>query len=110
MNVEAITQPDPVTADVDASLCTRSIDATTIAICGDVDTYSASQLAAALADPTVYRVILTEVTFIDAAGLAVLLTAHRSRPRGLTLCSPSRYVLRLLDLAGHPLTFEIVHP
>jgi anti-anti-sigma factor len=105
VNVEAVTQPDPVTVDVDAPLSIRSIDATTIAISGDVDAYSASQLAAALADPTVHRVILTAVTFIDAAGLAVLLTAHRSRPHGLTLSAPSRHVVRLLELAGHALTF-----
>jgi anti-anti-sigma factor len=108
VDVDAVAQPDPITADVPAPLRTRSIDATTIAVSGDIDAYSTPQLAAALADPILHRVILTAVTFIDAAGLAVLLTAHRSRPHGLTLCSPSRYVLRLLDLAGHALTFPIV--
>ena len=86
----------------------RPIDATTIAVSGELDAYSAPDLAAALADPIVDRVILTAVTFIDAAGLAVLLEAHRSRPQGLTLCSPSRCVLRLLDLAGHCSTLRFV--
>ena len=85
-----------------------SIDAATVAASGEVDAHSAPDLAAALADPSVDRVILTEVTFIDAAGLAVLLEVHRSRPQGLTLCSPSRCVLRLLELAGLCSTFSIV--
>ena len=85
------------------------IDATTVAVSGDIDASTAPDLAAALADPIVGRVILTAVTFIDAAGLAVLLKAHRSRTPGLTLCSPNRCVLRLLDLAGHCSTFGIVN-
>ena len=98
-----------MTVDESPPLCALPIDATTVAVSGDVDAYSAPDLAAALADPNVDRLILTAVTFIDAAGLAALLTAHRSRPQGLTLCSPSRCVLRLLDLAGHCSTFRIVN-
>jgi anti-anti-sigma factor len=90
-------------------LQTRSVDATTLAVSGDVDAYSAPDLATALTDPAINRVILTAVTFIDAAGLTVLLTAHRARPHGLTLCSPSPNVLRLLDLTEHCLTFPIVN-
>jgi anti-anti-sigma factor len=85
------------------------VDATTLAVSGDVDAYSAPELATALTDPTINRVILSAVTFIDAAGLTVLLTAHRARRHGLTLCAPSRYVLRLLDLTGHCVTFPIVN-
>ena len=90
------------------TLCTRSVDATTLAVGGDIDAYSGPELASALTDRAINRVVLSAVTFIDAAGLTVLLTAHRARPHGLTLCSPSRYVLRLLDLSGHCVTFPIV--
>ena len=105
---EDVDLASPVTSDESPPFRALSIDATTIAVSGEVDAHSAPDLAAALADPIVNRVILTEVTFIDAAGLTVLLTAHQSRPQGLTLCSPTRCVLRLLDLAGLCSTFGIV--
>jgi hypothetical protein len=46
----------------------RPNDATTVAVSGAVDVCSAPDLAAALADPVIDRVILTAVTFIDAIG------------------------------------------
>ena len=46
------------------------IDATTVAVSGEIDVYSAPDLTALLADPIVERVIMTAVSFIDAAGLA----------------------------------------
>jgi hypothetical protein len=73
----------------------RSIDATTVAVSGEVDARSAPELAVALADRDVDRVMLTAVTFIDAAGLAVLLESHRSRSQGVDLvlaesvCAPT---------------------
>jgi anti-anti-sigma factor len=103
MDVHA--QPHPLSDDVPAPLHVTPFDTTTITVSGEVDLYSAPDLTAALEHPAVNRVILTGVTFIDAAGLAVLLTAHHRRPHGLTLCSPSRHVLRLLDLTGHRSTF-----
>ena len=105
---DAVALPSPMTLEESPPFGARPIDATTIAVSGELDAYSAPDLAAALVDPIVDRVILTAVTFIDAAGLAVLLEAHRSRPQGLTLCSPSRRVLRLFDLAGHCSTLRFV--
>ena len=105
---EDIDPASPVTSGGSPPFRALSIDATTIAVSGEVDTHSAPDLAAALADPTVDRLILTDVTFIDAAGLTVLLTAHQSRPQGLTLGSPTRCALRLLDLAGLCSTLGIV--
>jgi len=104
---DAVATPGAVTLDESPPFGARPIDASTIAVSGDVDAHSAPGLAAALADPSVDRVILTDVTFIDAAGLTVLLKAHRSRRHGLTLCSPARCVLRLLDLTGLCSTFGI---
>ena len=98
-----------MTIEESPTLCALRIDATTVAVSGDVDAYSAPDLAAALADQNVDRVILSAVTFIDAAGLAALVKVHRSRPQGLTLCSPSRCVVRLLELAGHCSAFRIVN-
>ncbi len=100
--------PPPQMAPDESPPCrTVTIDAMTVAVSGDVDAYSAPELAASLIDHRADRVILTAVTFIDAAGLRALLTAHRARPEGLTLISPSLCVLRLLDLAGHRATFRI---
>ena len=84
------------------------IDATTLALCGDLDFCSAPELTAALADLSVDHVELSGVSFLDPSGLRVLRQAHQSRPHGLTLRSPSRCVRRLLDLAGHSDTFRIV--
>jgi anti-anti-sigma factor len=108
MDVDA--PPDPAADETSAPVRIRSIDFDTIAVSGDIDAYSAPDLAAALTQPRVNRVLLTAVTFIDAAGLAVLLAAHQTRPHGLTLCSPSRSVLRLLDLTDHSSTFPRDEP
>ena len=97
----------PMTTDEPPLFNAVPIDARTVAISGDVDSWTAPDLATALADPAVDRVVLTAVAFMNAAGVAVLLDAHRARPHGLTLCSPSRCVLRLLDLVGHRATFRI---
>jgi anti-anti-sigma factor len=103
MNVD--TPPESAVDELSAPVRIRSIDSATIALSGELDAYSAPNVAAALTQPAVNRVFLTAVTFIDAAGLAVLVTAHHARPHGLTLCSPSRSVLRLLDLTGDCTTF-----
>ncbi len=86
----------------------RPIGPTTLAVGGDVDLASAPALRAALADRAVVVVDLADVTFIDAAGLGVLLEAHRRRPDGVTLRTPSPCVRRLLALAGHDATFPIL--
>jgi anti-anti-sigma factor len=104
------TPTDPAADDLSAPVRIRSIDAATIAVSGEIDAYSAPDLAAALTQPAVNRVILTAVTFIDAAGLSVLLNSHQTRTHGLTVCSPSRSVLRLLDLTGHCSTFPRDNP
>ena len=96
-----------MTVNESAPFDAHPIDATTVAVSGEIDVDSAPHLAAALADPIVERVIMTAVSFIDAAGLDTLLEAHRSRQQGLILYSPSRCVLRLLDLAGHCTTFRL---
>ena len=51
---------------------------------------------------------LAAVSFIDAAGLGVLLGAHRRRAGGLALRAPSRCVRRLLALTGHDATFPLL--
>lgn len=81
----------------------------TLFLRGELDLAAAAAVAAALADPDVQTVDLSAVTFIDAAGLRVLVDAHRSRsrPPGLRLRAPSWPVLRLLDLTGERRTFVV---
>jgi anti-anti-sigma factor len=73
-----------------------------VAIVGELDSASGPQLARVLDDPSLRVVDLSGVSFIDMAGLRVLL-----RNRRLVLCSPSPMVRRLLELcerAGIPFT------
>lgn len=83
------------------------IDPDTIAVVGEIDLATAPILRRALVDTSVRRIELSGVTFMDAAGLAALLDAHRpgQREHDLTLVAPSRSVRRLLDLIGHRHTF-----
>ena len=81
---------------------------TTLVVGGDVDLASAPALREALADPAVVVVDMAAVTFIDAAGLGVLIEAHRRHRAGLTLRVPSAIVRRLLALTGHLDTFAII--
>ena len=74
-----------------------------IQVAGELDAATAGRLARRLAVSPPVRVIeLSAVTFIDAAGLQVLLAAAaggngEGRPQ---LRAPSRSVVRLLDLTG----------
>lgn len=71
---------------------------------GEIDSFSAAQLASRLAgDPAVDVVDLSGVTFIDSSGLRVLVEAHQQRiDRGgrLALRAPSASVQRLLEISG----------
>lgn len=76
-------------------------------IAGDLDLYSAPEVAEALASlPTGVRHVLadlTELSFVDSAGIATLLAADR-RLRGaggsLTLLVDDLRVLRVLEVTG----------
>lgn len=99
-------RPGPL-ADVDR-FHAMVVGSTTIVVRGEIDLASTPDLTIALLDLNVDQADLAGVTFMDAAGFAVLLRAHRRRPGGLTLRRPSRRVMRLLDLIGHRGTFPIV--
>ena len=81
-----------------------------IAVTGELDIVTAPRLRAALADPEVEEVDLTEVSFMGVAGVQVLLAANADRGRPLVLVGPSDRVLRLLDLCGGRDLFEIRGP
>ena len=104
-----LTRPAPAMCpDEPRPFRATAIDPTTITVGGDVDVASAPALRVALADCAVTAVDLATVTFIDAAGLGVLLDAHRRRAGGLALRAPSPCVRRLLALAGHAATFPVL--
>jgi anti-sigma B factor antagonist len=91
-----------------------------IAVAGEVDCSTAPQLAACLesvlaAAPPEVVVDLTEVTFMDSAGLHTLVTAHgQATGRGvpLRIRVATRAVLRPIQVTGleHVLDIERVQP
>jgi anti-anti-sigma factor len=83
-----------------------------VRVAGEQDIYTAPLLRAVLnsadADPMHEFVVeLSEVTFMDCAGLAPLLDAHARLGNRLRLCDLPRAVSELLRLAGLDATFAI---
>jgi anti-sigma B factor antagonist len=81
--------------------------AAVVRIAGDLDLYSSSELAEALASlPAAVRHVLadlTELTFVDSAGISALLAAERRlRDEGgsLALLVDDLRVLRVLEVTG----------
>lgn len=94
-----------------STLVSRSAEAVTVSLCGELDLATAGQLRRCLAavvqeDPAPRRLVLdlSDLTFVDASGISALLTVQRSldaRGGRLLLRSPSRLVrrvVRVLDL------------
>lgn len=82
-------------------------------VSGEVDAHSADAFGAALnaVDEAVGAIVLdmSEVTFMDSSGLRILVEAQQRADAGgpkFVLRSPSRQIVRLLDLAGLTETFE----
>jgi anti-anti-sigma factor len=78
-----------------------------LVVAGELDMLTAPQLSQALdvalgARPPVLVVDLSEVTFMDSAGLAVLLSAHRESGDGTSLrvVANQRATLRPMELTG----------
>lgn len=77
-----------------------------IGVTGDVDAYSAPDLAAAL-DPIpgdgVFTLDLSGVGFMDSSGIRVLVDAHQrgeDTGRRVVVANPSRSVRRILEISG----------
>jgi anti-anti-sigma factor len=83
-------------------------DRTVVWLSGEYDIATLTALAEALASAIATRdanlvVDLTEVLFIDAATIGLLIRARnflRSRSRHLTLRNPQRWVRRILEVCG----------
>ena len=81
-----------------------------IAVAGEIDLATAPQLKAVLlaaieqlTPPRAVKVDLTEVTFMDARGISVLLAvreAARRRGVGFTVQNPQGIVLRIFEIVG----------
>ena len=87
----------------------RDLEAVVVTIRGELDTYTAPQLRSHLTDlieeqgklPVVAD--LSEMTFVDSSGLAVLVDAlKRVRNRGgtLRLDSPTKNTSKVLEISG----------
>ena len=76
----------------------------TLVLQGEIDSYTAPDLAERLAaDPPVEIIDVAGVTFIDSSGLRVIVEAHQSRATAgsrLVLRAPSAAVQRLLEISG----------
>ncbi len=86
-------------------------------VAGEVDAHSSESFATALVaageQATAVKIDLSGVTFMDSSGLRVLVAAQQRAEAGgptLVLRSPSRQIVRLLDLAGLTENFEIDAP
>jgi anti-sigma B factor antagonist len=74
-----------------------------LVLSGEIDSYTATELAQRLGDEPIDVLDLAAVTFIDSSGLRVLVEAHQVRmERGtrLALRAPSAPVQRLLEISG----------
>jgi len=74
-----------------------------LVLVGEIDSFTAPDLAARLADTSIVAVDLSGVTFIDSSGLRALVEAHQRHAdadAGLTLRRPSAAVQRLLEISG----------
>lgn len=94
-----------------APFCCRLVrdtaEAAALSASGEIDLATKDRLYEALAplleDERPLLLDLSQVTFIDCAGLRVLQTAHRAHRR-FAVVAPSIAVARLLDLAGANVT------
>jgi anti-sigma B factor antagonist len=81
---------------------------TVIRLTGEIDIFSSAALRRQLLDTlhhstSLLIVDLSQVSFCDASGLAVLVgIQHRARPRGITLVltAPRPFMSRLLHITG----------
>jgi anti-sigma B factor antagonist len=86
--------------------------ACTIALGGELDLYSCPELKEAIRslpdEVTDVTLDLTSVTFIDSAGLGILVTAaKKTLPQPVTLLVGDRNVLKVLAITGLDRVFEI---
>ncbi len=86
-------------------------------VSGEVDAHSSEAFGTALEAAgeraTTLTVDMSGVTFMDSSGLRVLVEAQQRVEAGgptLVLRSPSRQIMRLLDLAGLTENFDIDAP
>ena len=84
----------------------------TITVGGELDLYSCPELKEAiraLPDDVIDLTLdLTDVTFVDSAGLGILVTAaKKTSPHHVTLIVPDHNVLKVLAITGLDRLFEI---
>ncbi|MFR9805444.1 anti-sigma factor antagonist [Pseudonocardia sp. RS010] len=97
----------------------RTGSATVVTVSGEVDMYTAPRLEAAvgraLADPAVGPIVvdLTNVEFLDQAGLAALVDAHRAAERQddplRVVVDHNRPVIRPLEITGLERVLALYH-
>ena len=90
--------------DDGANMLEIDIDGSTVAVGGEIDAYTAPQVAGALAGVTGDITLdLADVEFIDSSGLRVILEFHQSvAERGaiFTVANPSHAVQRLFEISS----------
>ena len=106
---------DPTRSDVQVS---TSSEGCTVTVVGEVDSSTAPGLRECLLEvlarpaATPVQVDLSQVTFLDSAGLSALATAHRAATAAgrvlLVRCGTARAVVRPLQITGLWDVFTIV--
>jgi anti-sigma B factor antagonist len=94
-------------SDVPVRLSTVELDASTIALTGEIDAHTAPDLAARYADLPPgdgdFTIDMSKVEFMDSSGLRVVIELHQraeQASRRLVLRAPSQPVARLIELSG----------
>ena len=94
-------------SDVPVRLRAIEVDATTIALDGEIDAHTAPDLAARYAElpdgDGEFAIDMSKVAFMDSSGLRVIIELHQraeQASRRLVVLAPSQPVARLFEVSG----------
>ncbi len=94
-------------SDVPVRLTVIELDASTVALEGEIDAHTAPDLASRYADlpggDGDFAIDMSKVAFMDSSGLRVIIALHQraqEASRRLVLREPSQPVVRLIEVSG----------
>ena len=94
-------------SDVPARLTVSSLDASTLALAGEIDAHTAPELSARYTElpdgDGDFAIDMSKVDFMDSSGLRVIIELHQraeAASRRLVIQHPSQAVARLIEVSG----------